>query len=244
MVKRLFRPLGKRLQRFARLRINNFSPMTNTAARTAAPPVWEEASDEPLVWQSPVGMAVSEPEPALEPEIEPETDFGDRRTPPDLALILELHEQRRQQEGELEPPSPFRPAGTSPATIPGAPVQRPPSARTQPVQRSSAQPNAPANLPRRGRVISEVTPTSSQTDPTTGETFQPEETPEWEADFDNQPPPDRPDLAARCIEGKSEARRLDQGDRAEFEAAQMVRPRPGEVGRVPQTLSSRIGRKP
>ncbi len=203
MVKRLFRPLGSRLQRFARLRINNFAPITNMASRTAIAPTWEEAVDEPLVWQAPAGAAPPTPEPEpetdFEPTVEPGVDSAPRRTPPDLALILELHEERRREAGVAEPPSPFRDAGTSSPAVPGAPVQQQPARHVQRREAPATAPPRSTPPQRRGRVISEITPSGPSAELPPLDEPAAEPAPEWESEPEYEPTPDRPDLAEALI---------------------------------------------
>src|SRR3990172_7007977 len=98
IIRRRFRPLGRLLQRFGRLQINNYTHVTNLASRAEVPPAWEDTAQEPLVWTdpdvSPAAESVSsEAAPAVqreaEPELAPEAPLppGQRRTPRDLWLI-------------------------------------------------------------------------------------------------------------------------------------------------------------
>ncbi|MBZ0301795.1 MAG: hypothetical protein K8J31_18755, partial [Anaerolineae bacterium] len=197
IIQRRFRPLGRILQRFSRGRINKYTGVTNLAMRSEVAPAWEQDAQEPLVWPVPGGGgAPAVPTPFEdEPEAAPADPTGARRTPRDLAMILELHEP---MAGE-QPPSPFASAGPSvtgpPLSMGSEPttLQRQAEAAPVPLARPvRATPPPVEGGRRRGRVIEEITPTApdemSADVPEAAET----DTPDWETQLEAES--DQPDL--------------------------------------------------
>ena len=162
IIRRRFRPLGKLLQRFGRGQINNYTQTSNMASRAEVPSVWEEDTQQPLVWQdpdvnnpppadfggdaapAPVQRRASvqrSPQPAQAPT---PGDSGPRRTPPDLLAIFKAHSQKQEEEGYVMPPSPWaRPADSS-SDSRQTPAQ---SSTAKPVQRRAQAPAAPDPTP-------------------------------------------------------------------------------------------------
>ncbi len=199
IIRRRYRSLGKVLQRFGRTRINHYMAVTNLASRAEVPPVWQDSTQEPLVWRSAdsaaPALAATEPEP--QPEFQ-ESLPPARRTPRDLALIFELHNEKLTEEGYQMPPSPWAaPPAENSSPPPGpantesrAAVQRQP--QSTPPARPPAPP--PAGSRRRGSAIVEVTPQPTAGEPPAAATADPSDTeaPGWETELSDDE--DRPDL--------------------------------------------------
>src|SRR5690606_29882248 len=219
IIRRRFRPLGRVLQRFGRVRINNYTGVTNLASRVEVPPVWEDSVHEPLIW--PDADATTAP-PASEPEYEPETTppVGGHRTPRDLALILELHEQQLEQEGYEPTPSPFASAGLSvsgpPLSMGAEPaIQRQPEPEPAPPRRPRPVSPPPETSRRRGSAIVEITPPQSDSVETGPPQPEPDAPAEWETELESEA--DRPDLyEALVAEGIVQRRPNPDLDSAEF----------------------------
>jgi hypothetical protein len=225
IIRRRFRPLGKLLQRFGRGQINNYTHTTNMASRADVPPVWESDTQEPLIWSDPdvnpdmpdAASIEAAPTPAIQRRSSVQrksvpasastptpADSGQRRTPPDLWKIHELHTKMLEEEGYRMPPSPWA-QPVDPATASRLPA--PPSgSKASAVQRraqspaSQADPSRPPGIPptpapptisgrRRGRVIEEKTPLEMGE---SSASMPDDETSGWETELETGE--DRPDL--------------------------------------------------
>lgn len=141
--------IGLKLLGFARTRIQRYVPpaANNLAASNSAlPPSWQQAAEEPLVWQQaepdsePLTPVMDQPEVEAEPVQPQQTGFA-----PDLLRMLEMHEEHQADEGDSADsgtPQNFvqseRPAPTQPSA---QTIRRKP--RADAPERNSAPPPRP-----------------------------------------------------------------------------------------------------